>query len=701
MKNIFILIISLFCFFAKSQSNSSSQKKNENQNLLKWGDYYSINGQEEKAIRFYSQNENNLTANQRRLFSKFLQNKGDLNLAAQVLKPLLETKKVSVIDYYKYASLIPQKKKLSDEYLEKASKIKIESKFKTNLKTSNDSYKLKNLKLNSDESEFGAIILDSIGPMLYYLGNQRQSIKKLTTENQVYNIFKADFDLDSLDIFRSSELDLRFNSRYQDGPLALDPVNRILYLTRSSNKIDKNKKVQLDLYQLPFEDIEKRVPNPLSINLEGYSTLHPSVSPDGKRLYFASDRPNGFGGMDLYFVTLEKGVISGKITNLGEDINTKEDEVFPFLYDNDILFYSSRSSNKKLKLKMAFNRVDNRWETKLLEKPFNSEGDDFSFSINKKYQVGFLSSNRKGGNGDDDMYSFKFIPNLKGLNDKYQFQKNDTLVIGFNNVLKNDLDLMYSEDPLIEIFPLEAKLVQETSKGNLIFNSNGSFLYIQDSDKEGNDFFTYQVVGPKINSENITVELIPEQTYFKRVFRPIYYKFNKSNLEINYKKRLDSLIVTLNDYPDLNLEIYSFADCRGSSKYNLKLTEKRNQTILNYIKPKISNPKRINSIAYGESQIINNPGYEYAIVILSSKIKNSTIKSLEKFDKLKDLIIEETDLNFHVIAGRYESYKEARKYLNYVNQMGYKGWIKKSNCNLSAESIHQSNRKTTFKVTLN
>ena len=138
MKNIFILIISLFCFFAKSQSNSSFQKKNENQNLLKWGDYYSINGQEEKAIRFYSQNENNLTANQRRLFSKFLRNKGDLNRSAQVLKPLLETKKVSVIDYYNYASLIPQKKKLSDEYIEKASKIKIESKFKKNLKTSND-----------------------------------------------------------------------------------------------------------------------------------------------------------------------------------------------------------------------------------------------------------------------------------------------------------------------------------------------------------------------------------------------------------------------------------------------------------------------------------------------------------------------------------------------------------------------------------
>ena len=110
------------------------------------------------------------------------------------MKPLLETKNVSVIDYYNYASLIPQNKKLSDEYLEKATKLKIVSKFKTNLKASNDSYKLKNLEMNSDKSEFGAIILDSNDPMFYFLGNQRQGIKKLTSENQVYNIFKANFD---------------------------------------------------------------------------------------------------------------------------------------------------------------------------------------------------------------------------------------------------------------------------------------------------------------------------------------------------------------------------------------------------------------------------------------------------------------------------------------------------------------------------
>ena len=699
MKKIFILSISLICFLGKSQSNSPIPKSIENQKTLKWADYYFINGEDEKSITFYSENENDLSADQRRALSGLLQKKGDLSQAAKVLKPLLEIEQVSIIDYYKFSSLIPQNKKLSEEYLVKASKLKFKSNLKNTEKSISDSYKLQNLKLNSEKSEFGAILLDLKDPTLYYLGNQKQRIKKLTSKNQVYNVFKATFNIDSLNTSKVKELDLRFNSKYQDGPIALDPINKTLYLTRSSSKIDKSKKVQLDLYSLPFDEIEKKIPISLSINIDGYSTLHPSVSPDGKRLYFASDRPNGFGGMDLYFVSLEKGVITGKITNLGQDINTAEDEVFPFLYDNDVLFYSSNDSNKKLILKMALNRVANRWETKFLEKPFNSEGDDFSLHINKKYQAGFLSSNREGGNGDDDIYSFQFKPKLKGQNDKYEFQKNDTLIVGFNSVLKNDLSLMVSEDPLVEIIPLEAKLIEGTSKGSLTFNPNGSFLYVQDSEKKGIDFFTYQVIGSNIYSDNITVELSPEETDFKRVFRPIYYKFDKYNLEIDYKQRLDSLVITLNDYPNLNLEISSFADCRGSAKYNFKLPEERNQTIINYIQPKISNPKRINGIAYGESQVKNNPGYEYTIVISSLKSKKNAIKFIEKLKELKkDAFIEKTNLNVHVLVGKFESYREAKKYLVILNQKGHEGWIKKSNCRKNSESIHQSNRKTTFKI---
>jgi len=699
MKKLFIFLFSLVCFFGKSQTNLSNENSKKNQNSLKWGDYYSMNGEEEKAIKYYSTNESNLSPEQRRAFSNSLQNRGYLDRAAKVLEPLLETNEVSIIDYYNYASLIPQNKKLSDEYIEKASKLIFDSNLKPNQKNINTSYKLKNLKINSEKSEFGAVLLNLNNPTLYFLGNQKQRVKRLTSTNQVYNIYKGVFNLDSLDLKMVTELDLRFNSKYQDGPLSFDYLSNTLFLTRSSNKLDKNNKVQLDLFQLPFEEIEKKIPSPLSINIDGYSTLHPSVSPDGKRLYFASDRPGGFGGMDLYFVPLEKGVIAGGVTNLGSDINTSEDEVFPFLYDKNILFYSSRTSGEKFSIMLAINRIENRWESKPLQKPFNSDGDNFSFSIAKKDKIGFLSSNRKGGKGDDDIYAFDFINNIKGEKDNYNFIRKDTLVVGFNTVLKNDLNLMLSEDPLIEIVPLEVKLIEETSKGDLNFNSNGSFWYVPSQDENGKDSFTYQIIGPDNNSENIIVELIPEKIDFNGVFRPIYYKYDKYNLETDYKPRLDSLVIKLNEYPDLNIEISSFADCRGSSDYNLKLTVERNQTILNYLRPKISNPERISAIAYGESKVENNPGYEYTIVINSFKNEDQAIAYLEKLPDLKNkAIIEELDSNFRILAGIYQNYKQVKNAMINLNKKGYKGQIYVSKCRFSSESFHQFNRKTTFKV---
>ena len=170
------------------------------------------------------------------------------------MEPLLETNEVSIIDYYNYASLIPQNKKLSDEYIEKASKLIFDSNLKPNQKNINTSYKLKNLKINSEKSEFGALLLNLNNPTLYFLGNQKQRVKRLTSPNQVYNIYKGIFNPDSSDLNMVAELDLKFNSKYQDGPISFDYLSNTLFLTRSSNKLDKDNKVQLDLFQLPFEE---------------------------------------------------------------------------------------------------------------------------------------------------------------------------------------------------------------------------------------------------------------------------------------------------------------------------------------------------------------------------------------------------------------------------------------------------------------
>ena len=137
------------------------------------------------------------------------------------------------------------------------------------------------------------------------------------------------------------------NSIFQDGPASLDIKRNIFYITRSSKTFGKDNLIQLDLYYIPFEKSTGKIAIPLTINGQNYSSMHPSVSPDGNRLYFSSDRPGGFGGMDLYFVEILKDNQLGKPVNLGPDINSSLDEVFPLSFSKNILFYSYNNNNNQ------------------------------------------------------------------------------------------------------------------------------------------------------------------------------------------------------------------------------------------------------------------------------------------------------------------------------------------------------------------
>ena len=120
-----------------------------------------------------------------------------------------------------------------------------------------------------------------------------------------------------------------------------------------------------------YSKIGEKTASPLSINLNGYSTLHPAVSSSNRRLYFSSDRPGGYGGMDLYYAAILPNNSLGVPVNLGPDINTPADEIFPFVYDEKFLFYSAKSNAGKMNLKLAINSVDIRWHVRNLPNPFN------------------------------------------------------------------------------------------------------------------------------------------------------------------------------------------------------------------------------------------------------------------------------------------------------------------------------------------
>jgi WD40-like Beta Propeller Repeat/SPOR domain len=200
---------------------------------------------------------------------------------------------------------------------------------------------------------------------------------------------------------------------FYDGPLCFNPDGTIVYFTRSNLKHNKPIKakdglVKLKIYsaQLKADKWENIVELPF--NNKEYDFTHPSVSPDGRRLYFASNRPGGFGGMDLYVVTLIDNKWSEPV-NLGPKINSLKDEVFPFIHGDGKVYYSSNGRAKNIGgLDIYFTaKTDTGWlMPHLLPEPINSRSDDFGLILSPDKMSGYYSSNRSSGKGDDDIYSF-------------------------------------------------------------------------------------------------------------------------------------------------------------------------------------------------------------------------------------------------------------------------------------------------------
>ena len=355
--------------------------------------------------------------------------------------------------------------------------------------------------------------------------------------------------------------------------------------------------------------------------------MHPSVSASDNKLYFASDRPEGFGGMDLYSTDILPDGKFGPVINLGPDINTTKDEVFPFIFNERFLFYSSTEGDgdvlnvvgdkfgntetsieegerEKLDIKMAINVIENRWEIHSLNSPFNSpDNDDFSIYISNPLQFGLLASNRSDGKGDDDLYAFKFTPKIVGEDDNYKYKTNDTLAISFEGVLLNDIKKMFLNDPLTALFEKGVKIIKSTDFGYLKLNNNGSFIYKNNNPLEKADKFTYVINSDFGFSDPIMVTLEREDIPKLKPLPPIFFDFDKFTLLEKYKDRLDAVVKTLNSYPEIKIEVNSYADCRGSNEYNLKLSIKRNESVLNYIRQRIEKSERVFGEGLGEENI--------------------------------------------------------------------------------------------------
>lgn len=272
-------------------------------------------------------------------------------------------------------------------------------------------FEVKNLAVNSTEQDFGVT----------YFKNEIVYTSSKHDINAAYRRWNGN-NLPFLDLYSgkleengeitNSKKMSSLNKKYHEGPASYNKTGNIIiytqdnYQSKSSDGIRK-----LELMESTFKDGTWSEKIPFALNNKEYSVGHPSLSADGNTLYFASDMPGGIGGVDIYRVIRNADGTWGKAENLGEKINTEGNEMFPFVHESGMFFFSSDGRPGLGGLDVFVSQLKNNQFTKVINlgTPVNGSKDDFSFVLNESKTKGYFASNREGGKGDDDIYSFNLL----------------------------------------------------------------------------------------------------------------------------------------------------------------------------------------------------------------------------------------------------------------------------------------------------
>lgn len=300
----------------------------------------------------------------------------------------------------------------------KLEELKKEVTYLENIKAIGDRFIIQNSFLNTVTSEFGAV---QIGTDIWYTATHKKSTSKTYRWNneRYLDIYTHHADKLMLGDSVSKPLAGAINTRLHEGPFTISPDGQTLYFTRNNfkngkRKTDDKKISNLKIYSANLVNGEWKNITELPFNSDDFSNEHPSLSHDGSKLYFASDRPGGYGSFDIYEVTLQGDNDFSTPVNLGAVINTDKKEQFPFIASDNSLYFSSNghagfglmdvfiSESKN----GTFQQPDN------LGLPVNSGYDDFSYILNADVKTGYFASNRPSGKGSDDIYSFTITKDL-------------------------------------------------------------------------------------------------------------------------------------------------------------------------------------------------------------------------------------------------------------------------------------------------
>lgn len=451
-------------------------------------------------------------------------------------------------------------------------------------------FTIKNSDINSDKSDFGAVLSDNT---LYLTSARNEAAKKFAWNNEPrLDIYMSTLNQDAT--FSPPVLVNELNSKYNDGPLAITQDGNTLYFATESFKEkvffnDKDKRTKygmVSLYKATKTNGKWGNIEALPFNGKKYSTSNPSISKDGKTLYFSSNMPGSIGATDIWKVAIDSDGNFGTPENLGPTVNTEGRESFPFIADDDKLYFSSDSHP-------GFGGYDifvtdlNSNQIKNVGKPVNSEKDDFAFSYNKTKKMGFFSSNRIG---QDDIYILNQLRKVLLLATIIDAKTGKAVPEALVTILENNkaiLEKTTSAEGKINqvLLPENENIIQVSSPG---YNKKSQLITLTDNDELALDILL-DPIEPIITETEI-------------ILQEIYFEFNKSNITQRGATELDKLVQVMKENPELEIIAKSHTDNRGSEDYNKELSERRAKETAKYVVSKGIDSKRISAKGYGESE---------------------------------------------------------------------------------------------------